>query len=359
MAKNIVICLDGTGNEYGDRNSNVVKLFQALVYDQKTQVSYYHPGLGTIGAPNALTRLGQWWTRLLGLAFGYGLTSNICDPYGFLMNEYEAGDRVFLFGFSRGAYVARALAAMLHMFGLLRRGNDALVPYAARMLRRHDHQVFGLAQGFKKTFAEECKPHFVGVWDTVSSVGWIYDPVRLPYTANNPEIAIGRHAISIDERRSFFRQNLWGPPSAGQDLRQVWFAGVHSDVGGGYAEADSGLAKIPLEWMLREARSAGLLVDDAEIALLLGRSGGGGYSSPDPTAMIHNSLRGFWRVLEYWPKRYTDLSVQPARTRWEVPRGEPRFITDGSMIHSSVAERTRRVGEYKPPNLPRAYSTEA
>src|SRR5262249_49709514 len=114
------------------------------------------------------------------------------------------------------------------------RGNENLIPYLTDMFGRRAEEVFPLARAFKPTFARECPVHFVGVWDTVSSVGWIYDPISLPYTANNPSIAVGRHAVAIDERRAFFRQNLWGPAQPGQDLKQVWFAGVHSDVGGGY-----------------------------------------------------------------------------------------------------------------------------
>ena len=108
MAKNIVICCDGTGNEFGQQNSNVVKLYKMLVCNAD-QVAYYHPGVGTMGARNALTRIGKWWTRVVGLAFGYGISDNVADAYQFLMRTFEEGDRVYVFGFSRGAYTARAL----------------------------------------------------------------------------------------------------------------------------------------------------------------------------------------------------------------------------------------------------------
>src|SRR5262245_60564890 len=116
MPKNIVICCDGTGNEFGETNSNVVKLYRVLVQDYQTQVAYYHPGLGTMGAPSALGKLAQWWTKVKGLAFGYGLKDNIGDAYSYLMETYQPGDSVYLFGFSRGAYTVRALAAMLYMY---------------------------------------------------------------------------------------------------------------------------------------------------------------------------------------------------------------------------------------------------
>ena len=142
MAKNIVICCDGTGNEFGGSNSNVVKLYQGLVCDPG-QLTYYHPGVGTLGARSALTQMGKWWTRLIGLAFGYGISDNVADAYRFLMRRFEPNDRVYVFGFGRGAYTARALCGMLHIVGLLTEDNEALIPYAIRMNKRKkiDFQV--------------------------------------------------------------------------------------------------------------------------------------------------------------------------------------------------------------------------
>ena len=196
MPKNIVICCDGAGDEFGDRNSNVIKLYGTLVQDNDQQIAYYHPGSGTMGSPDALAKLAHWWTQMLGLGFGYGLTWNIGDAYAYLMANYKDGDRVYLFGFSRGAYTVRALAAMLHMYGLLHPGNESLVPYIARMFRARNERTFALAARFKGTFSRPCKPHFLGVWDTVSYVGWIESPVRLPYTSNSPNINVGRHAVA-------------------------------------------------------------------------------------------------------------------------------------------------------------------
>src|SRR5437879_3124057 len=108
MAKNIVICCDGTGNQFGEQNSNVVKLYQMLV-SNASQIPYYHPGVGTMGTRNALTSIGKWWTRKIGLAFGYGISDNIADAYQFLMRYCQK--------FSRRAYTARALCGMLHVVG--------------------------------------------------------------------------------------------------------------------------------------------------------------------------------------------------------------------------------------------------
>jgi uncharacterized protein (DUF2235 family) len=356
MAKNIVLCLDGTGNEFGDQNSNVVKLYSVLVQDPQTQVAYYHPGLGTMGAPGAWSKLAQWWTKMKGLAFGAGLAANIGDAYCYLMATYQPGDNIYIFGFSRGAYTARALAAMLHMYGLLRPGNEVLVPYITRLFRTQDEKIFALADQFAATFSHPCKPFFLGLWDTVSSVGWIYNPVKLPYTAMNPDISIVRHAVSIDERRCMFRQNLWSNPTAAQDVQQIWFAGVHSDVGGSYKEAQSGLAKIALKWMLDEAGVAGLRVDAEKRDRILGATDSA-FSKPDEKAFIHHSLRGFWWLLELWPKRYWSAAEKHYKWRW--PLGSPRYIAPGSTIHSTVIARmnAQLSPPYKPSNLPQDYKT--
>ena len=367
MSKNIVICCDGTGNEFGDKNSNVLKLYSLLVVEPGVQTVYYHPGVGTMGARNALSAAGKWWTRVRGLAFGYGLSDNIADAYQFLMSEFEDKDKVYLFGFSRGAYTVRALGAMLHMFGLLRTGNEGMIPYAMRLFKSGKDDKFRLAAGFKNTFSQECKPHFLGVWDTVSSVGWVLDPIglkpgALPYTAQFADIPVIRHAVSIDERRAFFRQNLVHPldPSKGQDLRQLWFAGVHSDVGGSYSEAESGLSKIALRWMLNEAAKASLIVDAAKMNTMLG--GDGNHAKPDPTAMLHNSLTPAWWLGEIWPKRTMVPVAKPdeGKLQWKATirlnLWRRRFIAEGAHLHVSVKQRMDQVPAYKPPNLPQQYS---
>jgi uncharacterized protein (DUF2235 family) len=241
------------------------------------------------------------------------------------------------------------------MYGLMPKGNEPLVRYAIRMLiainninrKRGDrtaeeNNYFKLAHDFKSTFStRDCKPWFVGVWDTVSSVGWYENPLRLPYSADNPDIEIGRQAISIDERRAFFRANLWvprkPPPESGpKNLKQVWFPGVHSDVGGGYPEPESGLSKIALQWMLAEAIEAGLLVDPRQMELVLGKSGGG-YAPPDPKAVMHESLKGFWWLAEVLWKRHFSWK----RRRWEhrFNLGRRRTIPPKSLIHQSAYER--------------------
>lgn len=352
MPKNLVVCCDGTGNEFGDQNSNVVKLYETLVHDVN-QITYYHPGVGTMGARSALTKLGRWWTKVIGLAFGYGISDNVADAYLFLMRRFQPGDNIYIFGFSRGAYTARALCGMLHCVGLLSEDNEALIPYAIRMLKG---MQFGVAADFKNTFSRVCRPHFVGVWDTVSSVGWIYNAVQFPFTkaTNNPDLSVVRHAVSIDERRAFFRQNLFGlPHDPSQDVQEVWFAGVHSDVGGSYPESQSQLSKISLRWMLCEAERAGLVVDPQWKAEILG--GKPPWVAPDPlTTNQHQSLHGWWWIAELWPKI---VHKQAADGTWKksirINLGRRRFIAPQVIVHDSVEQRLAHASPpYRPGNLP-------
>jgi len=357
MAKNIVICCDGTANEFATHHTNVLKLYRMLEQTPGIQVAYYHPGLGTAEPEGSLSPLTRKLTRLAGRAFGFGLASDVASAYRFLMQNYERGDVVYLFGFSRGAYTGRAVAALVHAFGILRRGNEPLVPYATRMLlgmsRALDHRpssksrVFRMADDFRETFSfAKCKIHFVGLWDTVNSIGWIANPLRLPYIANNPDVEIGRHALSLDERRAFFRTHLWQPSEtdAGQEgqsgprnLQQVWFAGVHCDVGGGYPEGESGLSKIALEWMVEEARIAGLLINSEKQSRILGRSGSDEFAQPDEKGIRHESLRWWWHLAEFVPKRSFDWKDR--KWRWRCNLYRPRMLPPKALVHESVYRR--------------------
>lgn len=358
MAKNIVICCDGTGNEFGASKSNVVKLYEMLVHDD-SQVTYYHPGVGTMGARSALTGITRWWTKVIGLAFGYGISDNIADAYQFLMRTFQPNDKVYIFGFSRGAYTARALCGMLHIIGLLREDNEGLIPYAIRMIKQRKID-FAIANDFNKTFCRDCKPHFVGVWDTVSSVGWVYNVAHFPGTkaTHNPDLRIIRHAVSIDERRAFFRQNLFGEPhDEKQDIKEIWFPGVHSDVGGSYPEAESQLSKIALQWMVCEAEPAGLQVDQNRKADILGAMPP--YVGPDAlTKNQHESLNGWWWIAELWPKIFSyPVRVEGrAEPEWKhgirLNLGGSRKIPEGVHVHQSVDDRIRGVPGYRPKNLP-------
>jgi len=361
--KNIVICCDGTGNEFGDSNSNVVKMYTALQVDAE-QIAYYHPGVGTMGDPNQQHRLGREWSRIKGMAFGAGFKANVLDAYRYLMESYADGDRVYLIGFSRGAYTVRALAGLLDGYGLLCRGNEGHLPYAWRLyVNQHDlrsrnaiNPAVDAAAAFKETFShKDFKIHFVGVWDTVSSVGWIYTPLRLFNVARNKTIATARQALSIDERRCFYRDILWGESLPEQDIKQVWFAGVHSDVGGSYPQESSGLSNFPLQWMLVQAHDAGIKLAPDRVSLVLGETTVA-YPSCQPlykkpaTSEVHRSLKGPWWVLEVLPHIYYDKDL--GREARRVPLGAWRQIPDGALVHESVVQRLKNpAASYSPKNL--------
>jgi uncharacterized protein (DUF2235 family) len=360
MSRNIVICCDGTANEFAEDRTNVVKLYYTLEHDSERQVTFYHPGLGTMEPSGALTPLARQVTKGLGMALGYGLSSDIRDAYVFLMENLRSDDKIFLFGFSRGAYTARAVCSLLHMYGLIFPGNAPLVSYATRMMmaiekarlldekkqkatneeKKAVQRYFDLAKDFGSAMSRcECKPHFVGVWDTVSSVGWKDTPLKLPFIADNPDIQIGRHAIAIDERRAFFRTNRWIPSSKAEEhgpknVQQVWFPGVHCDVGGGYAEAESGLSKLALQWMLAEAKSAGLLVNREREHEVLGLSPGSRYAKANADAFMHESLKGAWKLAEWVRKPHYDYTT--GKTEMRRNHGQRRTIPPDSLIHESV-----------------------
>ncbi|GMV27479.1 MAG: hypothetical protein AMXMBFR58_35100 [Phycisphaerae bacterium] len=382
MPRNIVLCFDGTDNSVDGDCTNVLRLFRALERSDR-QLTYYAPGVGTLADPSAKTWTGRKIARLVDSAIGHTLRENFCEAYRFLARTYRPTDEIFLFGFSRGAYTARVLAAALHLFGLLRPEHENITPHLwSAMLNDSGATGNGLIDTlgrFRRIFStgDSAVPvHFLGVWDTVSSLGWLWDFRLIPFTANNPSVRIVRHAVAIDERRAFFRTNLFsfgGKDSTGrntvadappdQDLKQVWFAGVHSDVGGGYSDETGGLSKIALEWMIREAtqvqdypaaggmpaRSVLLHVDPAQAYYWLG--GTGELSRPDPLAAAHRSLVFKWWLGELMFRRA--WNSRKRRKAWRRPNfAKRRSIAPGSTIHRSVAERIAGMASYRPRNLP-------
>ena len=192
---------------------------------------------------------------------------------------------------------------------------------------------------FKYAFSRAVEVHFCGVWDTVSSYGWLTSPINLRFNGQNPIILTGRHAVSIHEHRCFYQDNLWGLPLAAtdefpaQDIRQVWFTGVHSDIGGSYDESEAGLSKITFEWMLVEARKHGLLVDDTRAQIVLGElkppPALPEYVKPNPKGILHVSLKGGWLILECIPRIRNGWLTVPLGRWWRV-------IPEQAFIHETV-----------------------
>ncbi|TCD62865.1 hypothetical protein EIP91_006271 [Steccherinum ochraceum] len=210
--RTLVLCFDGTGDQFDADNSNVIQFFTLLKKDDKhEQMVYYQAGIGTYTSPQIATPIMAKISRTMDEAIAWNLNAHVMGGYEFLMQNYEAGDKICIFGFSRGAYTARALAGMIHKVGLLPACNMQQVPFAYKMFQRTDETGWAQSTAFKKAFSIDVDIEFLGVWDTVCSVGLI--PRTLPFTASNESIKTFRHAVSLDEHRAKFKANLFNRPT--------------------------------------------------------------------------------------------------------------------------------------------------
>jgi uncharacterized protein (DUF2235 family) len=414
--KNLVICCDGTGNEISENISNVLKLYRCLRKTDKTkprQMVFYDPGVGTVTEPTTWHRWKANINLVLGLATGYGLDANVLNAYCFLVQHYAPGDKIYLFGFSRGAYTVRVLAGLIHKVGLISpeqtnlagsgliaykqysgtgRGNDIgdLTDAGSDDLGPLPKDKFDLAAQFARITSSRWPTiHFIGVWDTVASVivprpDRLYWPSleELAFTLRNPSVHFFRQAIAIDERRCMFRLKEWEAPQEywrnrfvpddkkePQDIRQVWFAGVHCDVGGGYPETESGESKYPLLWMIDEAAKCGLNFNTRTVNQLAWgiqrKNSPFSYVAPSfagkkgEPGMLHDSMTAAWRVLEYLPKsaKYKEWPERKVFLGFYIPDCEPRVIPEGAHVHESVLKRMAAEPDYRPVNLPTDYVT--
>lgn len=381
--KRIVICCDGTGNEIKENQSNVLKFYRVLK-ESDDQIGFYDPGVGTISNSGAWSRFKHRLKGIFGLATGYGLDGNVLDAYRFLIRHYEDGDEIYLFGFSRGAHTVRVLAGFINMVGLLHAHQDHLCSYALTAYKQSGNKDdFDMAWRVQEVLdTRRVTIRFMGCWDTVASVivprpDRMYLPSleALPYTQKNPCVRVFRHACAIDERRRMFRLSRWEEPqlfktnpfvkddeAEDQDIQQVWFAGVHGDIGSGYPEQDSGAAKYPLAWMVDEASAHGLEFRDTMVKRLVHGDNPSNveegskrdYSAPSVTAMLHDSMTLWWKPLEYLPKRnkWHDDPVKRVKTGFYFPLKEPRYLPADATIHPSVRDRIDLNSGYDPDNLP-------
>ena len=275
MAKNIVLCSDGTGNTPGKgRGTNVWKLYLAVDrHDHEEnparprQIAFYDDGVGTEGIR---------FFRILGGAFGLGLSRNIRQLYAHLVLNYEPGDKVFLFGFSRGAFTVRSLAGMICQCGLLKRDD-----YLGKSIKERNKLLKRILRAYRSEDKDAGKNirealglrsieiEFIGVWDTVDAVGMPFDDLKavdriwrkvfgvrlwgFHDQVLSSKVKRGCQALAIDDERRTFHPNVWEPR---EGIEQVWFAGVHSNVGGGYPK--EGLSNVALYWMFLQAKEAGL-----------------------------------------------------------------------------------------------------
>ena len=313
MGRNLVICCDGTNNSLATPLTNVAHISAlADIGDTSRQLAYYDAGVGVAANPKMRSRIGAAISKWSGSAFGTGLVENVEDVFKHLIEHFADGDRVYLFGFSRGAYTVRVLAGLLHNYGLLKKENTGesnkvvkayqdLFPRKRpetddKVSKEKQSERFQEARHIRKHLAVPCSIHFMGLFDTVSSLGWAWDPNSFPNTTTMPNVAVVRHAMALDQRRAKFRTNRVKCGDGG-DHKQLWFAGVHSDVGGGYDAPRNRLARVPLRWMLGEAGNAGMLVNpDVHKTLNLDTTW-----PDDEQAEQNESLGAFWHALEYLP----------------------------------------------------------
>jgi len=334
--KRIAVFCDGTWNTPDKLNdgklcqTNVVKMANAMSpnsLDGTIQLLYYDTGIGSEGSATK---------RIFDGATGSGISDKIQQAYHFLINNYEKGDELFLFGFSRGAFTVRSLSGLIRNSGILKVENINLVPkaygiYRSRHPRYQPREVE--ATLFRKTYAveETTRIKFIGVWDTVGALG---NPLIMKGFGNrknefhdtqlSSRIDYAYHALAIDENRKNFEATLWlqQPHSTGQVLEQVWFAGAHSNVGGGYPE--SGLSDIALQWMLEKAQSCNLNFE----SLVL---------SPDHLAPMRRSYKGFYRL-------------QPELFR-PIDEADPKEGNTNESVHPAVVDRYQKDNTYRPKNL--------
>lgn len=284
MGRRLVVCLDGTSNEPESGSTNVTR-FYALSAKNADQLVYYDPGVGTMGDRGAITPAGKAVTRFMGLVVGYGIKDNVAEAYQWLMSNYRAGDRIYIVGFSRGAYTALALTGLIRTVGLLRPGAENLIPYALKLYVKNgkknpsdaeESRYWKVRDDFNRQFGNpefpgrfERQVEFLGLWDTVKSVGWLnlrakFQQARWPFTRLVPSVAHGRLALAVDERRRPFTEYRFDEAAVEKGkgrLAEVWFTGTHSDVGGCFPD-DHGLSDIALRWMVEEARSAELEIGE-------------------------------------------------------------------------------------------------
>lgn len=390
MPRNLIVCCDGTGNEINENISNVLKFYRVLAKSESgspQQIVYYHPGIGTLSKVNAWTRRWQNFVRVLQLATGTGLEDHVLSTYEFLVRNYQEGDKIFLFGFSRGAQTVRVLAAMIHKVGLLFPQQSNLVSAAFQAYKNSpeaENELIQTTDDKATQFARIASTRWpnielVGVWDTVASLitpTWKIWPwftlETLPYTRRNPSVWAFRQAAAVDERRRMFRLEPWTQAQKctsnrfsltnnlhDQDFEQVWFAGAHGDVGGGYPESESGISKWPLLWMIEESKKFGLRFNQASINHLIWgvpRKGSPfSYTGPNTDQIPHDSVTGLWRTLEYIPKaiKYRDW---PGITTWHgyyLPLKEPRFIEQSATVSESAETLRHNSTKYNPVNFPK------
>ena len=337
--RRLIVCCDGTWKAAESKTiTNVTYMARAVAptaLNGTTPVVVHDAGVGT----------GNLLDKISGGAFGHGLDQNIVDAYRFLVYNYNEGDEVFLFGFSRGAYTARSTAGMIRKCGLLRKQHAGLVAAAYELYRKRDASPDEAeSTSFRAQYSWPAfRIDMLGVWDTVGSLGIPLTGLRFLTrqgkqfhdTKLSRSIKRAYHAVAIDERRGAFKPTLWETqPDHGQIVEQAWFSGVHSDVGGGYEERR--LANITFQWMAKRAYDAGLEFNhqylEQELGINLARPGAADEACYG--GELHNSLTGMYFALPRHT-RVIGADASGCETLW----------------HTAKRRADERIAGYAPENL--------
>ena len=301
QSRNLIIGCDGTWNDTDESAlTNVAKILNAC--SSKDQVTHYEEGVGT-----------AHWEALPGGIYGKGLDRQILGPYRFLRRRFadtawtKQENKVFIFGFSRGAYAACRLAGLISQCGVPLKAGDVELAWQL-YLKRDTPSTDALKE--RGSFFD-IPVEMLGVWDTVkTTTDEDFNDLKLPKC-----VVAGYHAMAIDEKRKFFPVLKWNNEAR---VNQMWFVGVHSDVGGGYREC--GLSDIALQWMIDRAYEHGVKFKASAVRRL----------KKDPLGVLHESYDGIWKA--FGTRR--------------------RPIASSTPVHSSTRERVKQVADYKPANLP-------
>lgn len=338
MKKRLIVCCDGTWNnaDFQTNDTNVARLARAIHGSQDTggtiQVVLYLRGVGTAGL-----KIETWVEGAIGL----GIDDNIRSAYQFVAQNYVPGDDVFLLGFSRGAFTARSLAGLVTACGILKRQALGSLSDAWAYYRTDKpHSPADFARRYKTDVHLDATIRFLGVWDTVGSLGipgdLLADANKKQYafhdTTPSPIVGTACHAMALDEHRHTFTPTYWtGTAPPGTEIEQVWFAGAHADVGGGYA--NSYLADIPLLWMARRAEAAGLAIDWTCLP-----------SATDPASPSHDSSSGLFALDHFRPtlrgvgSRRCEVALNESLYSALDEKGRPAQVIN-EAVHRSVVER--------------------
>ena len=395
--KNILIFSDGTANDTGGQAdkpnpdfgsnsalSNIYRLYVATHPEYQpsvstdAQISFYDPGLGSREESQSVSMAGAALSLLptsvyrgLSQATGLGISRNIADCYEFLVNNYQPGDRIFLFGFSRGAYTVRSLGGLLSLLGVLKVPSESTAKKRRKLIKRsvaiyktrNTNERLAKAEEVRASY-QPAVPHAICVFDTVRALGLFggvtnvlasisefVAPHKFHDHRLDPDVPFAFQALALDENRKHFSVELWeSDPSNHEAFEQRWFPGVHSDIGGSYPDGDSGtgrdLGRMTLEWMLSrlDLNNAGLMINREALDLKSGERAKNYYLGEQHNERARKTL-GLISIGKLWPEGFRR---QASKAPLEPDTNDPDRV---GMLDERIVQRFKKLNDYRPTAL--------